>query len=97
MEELVTIELFGRSYTFKAESEITMAKDVADYLVKEVSKVEAQQSIKSSNISKFAIMILAALNIANENMELKKEHSDFMHAISKQSSDLIRSLDGFVQ
>jgi cell division protein ZapA (FtsZ GTPase activity inhibitor) len=97
LEELVTIELFGRSYTFKAESEIMMAKDVADYLVEEVSKVETQQSIKSSNISKLAIMILAALNIANENMELKKKHSDFMHTISKQSSDLIRSLDAFVQ
>ena len=97
MEELVTIELFGRSYTFKAESEIAMAKDVADYLVKEVSRVEAQKSFKSSNISKLAIMILAALNIANENMELKKKHSDFMNAISKQSSDLIRSLDAFVQ
>ena len=97
MEELVTIELFGRSYTFKAESEITMAKDVADYLVKEVGKVEAQKSFKSSNISKLAIMILAALNIANENMELKKKHSDFMQSISEQSSDLIRSLDAFVQ
>lgn len=97
MEELVTIELFGRSYTFKAESEIMMAKDVADYLVKEVNRVEKQQSVKSSNISKLAIMILAALNIANENMELKKIHSDFMHTISKQSSDLIRSLDAFVQ
>jgi cell division protein ZapA (FtsZ GTPase activity inhibitor) len=97
LEELVTVELFGRSYTFKAESEITMAKDVADYLIKEVSRVESQQSIKTSNISKFAILILAALNIANENMELKKKHSDFMHAISKQSSDLMRSLDAFVQ
>ncbi len=77
MEELVTIELFGRSYTFKAESEIMMAKDVADYLVKEVSRVETQQSIKSSNISKLAIMILAALNIANENMELKKKTFGF--------------------
>lgn len=97
MEELVTIELFGRSYTFKAESEVAMAEDVADYLIKEVKRVEAQQSIQSPNITKLAIMIQAALNIANENVELKREHSDSMNKIFKRSENLIYSLDAFVQ
>ena len=97
MEQLVKIELFGQPYTFKAESEVKNAEKVADYLVKEVSKVTAQQSRQSSNINKLAVMILTALNIANENMELKREQSIFLRDINKRSANLIRNLDAIVQ
>lgn len=95
MEQLVTIELFGQPYTFKTESDITNAKEVADYLVKEVAKVETQHSSKSS-VTKFATLILAALNIANENIERKKFYSELLANISKQSANLIRALDAAV-
>lgn len=97
MEQLVKIELFGQPYTFKAESEVKNAEKVADYLVKEVSKVTAQQSRQSSNINKLAVMILTALNIANENMELKREQSKFLRDFTKRSANLIRNLDAIVQ
>lgn len=97
MEQLVKIELFGQPYTFKAESEVKNAEKVADYLVKEVSKVTAQQSRQSSNINRLAVMILTALNIANENMELKREQSKFLRDITKRSANLIRNLDAIVQ
>jgi cell division protein ZapA (FtsZ GTPase activity inhibitor) len=97
LEQLVKIELFGQPYTFKAESEVKNAEKVADYLVKEVSKVTAQQSRQSSNINRLAVMILTALNIANENMELKREQSKFLRDITKRSANLIRNLDAIVQ
>jgi cell division protein ZapA (FtsZ GTPase activity inhibitor) len=95
LEQLVTIELFGQPYTFKTESDITNAKEVADYLVKEVAKVETQHSSKSS-VTKFATLILAALNIANENIERKKIYSELLANISKQSANLIRALDAAI-
>ena len=97
MEQLVKIELFGQPYTFKAESEVKNAEEVADYLVKEVSKVTAQQSRQSTNINKLAVMILTALNIANENIELKREQSEFLRDITKRSANVIRNLDAIVQ
>ena len=97
MEQIVTIELFGQPYSFKAESEIQTAKAVADLLVKEVDKVQLQQSEQSSTISNLTILILAALNIANENMELKENHSEFSHKICKRSTKLIGRLDEIVQ
>ena len=97
MEQLVKIELFGQPYTFKAESEVKNAEKVADYLVKEVSKVTAQQSRQSTNINKLAVMILTALNIANENIELKREQSEFLRAITNRSANVIRNLDAIVQ
>ena len=96
LEQMVTIELFGQPYTFKAESDVETAKAVADLLVKEVDKVQNQQSGPVSNISNLTILILAALNIANENMELKRNHSQILNDISERSTGLIRRLDEFV-
>ncbi len=69
---------------------------VADFLVKEVDKVEIQLSCKSKNISKDAILILAALNIANEYFELKNNHTNLLKNISERSASLIRALDAGV-
>ena len=91
LEQLVTIELFGQPYTFKAESEIE-AKEVAESLVKEVARIESQQSGKASDITKLAILISAALNIANENFELKRNYSDLLQKLSERSASLIRRL-----
>ncbi|MDJ0830012.1 MAG: cell division protein ZapA [Desulfobacterales bacterium] len=93
MEQLITINLFGQPYTFKTESEFTKAKEVADLLVKEVTRVESQQPGESSGITKQAVLILAALNIANQNIELKQSYSEFMSVLSEKSSNLIHSLD----
>jgi cell division protein ZapA (FtsZ GTPase activity inhibitor) len=97
LEKTVTIELFGQPHTFKANSEVTKEQEVADLLVKEVARVENQQSEQSSNISKLAILMLAALNIANENMELKRNYSDFLRDVTNRTSKLIQTLDITVQ
>jgi cell division protein ZapA (FtsZ GTPase activity inhibitor) len=93
LEQLVTIEIFGRPYTFKAESEATKAKEVVEFLKREITKVETQQSGKSTGITKLAILILAALNIANENFDLKMKHFELMEQISERSAELIQRLD----
>lgn len=96
MEQLVTIKLFGRPYTFKAESEVAQAKEVADFLVDEVAKVEGRHTNKASDITKLAILISAALNIASEHIELKKNHSALLRGISEKSANLVRVLDRHV-
>ena len=91
----MTIELFGKKHTFKAESEIYEAKEVADLLVKEVSRVESQQSDKSS-ASNLTTLMIAALNIAQQNLELENRYSEFMQHLSERSQNLIRQLDDCV-
>jgi cell division protein ZapA (FtsZ GTPase activity inhibitor) len=96
LEQLITITLFGKPYTFKVESDILKAQEVADFLVQEVTKVETQQSNKSSEVAKLAILISAALNIANEHIELKKNYASLLRNISERSASLIRVLDAHV-
>lgn len=93
MEQIVTIQLFGRPYTFKAESEGAKAREVADYLVNEVAKVEGKHTNQTSDISKLAILISAALNITSEHVELKRNQSLLLRDISERSTNLIRLLD----
>ncbi|OQX27733.1 MAG: hypothetical protein BWK80_03870 [Desulfobacteraceae bacterium IS3] len=97
LEQLVTIELFGQSYTFGAETEISKAEEVADLLVKEVARIEGQLSAKSSTIPRQTILILAALNIAGENYELKKKYSERLKNISERSANLIQAIDMCLQ
>lgn len=93
MEQIVTVELFGQRYTFSVDSDSVEAQRVADYLVEEVKKVEAEQTGKKADITKRTILILAALNIAHENYELKSNHQDLLESISKRSAKTVRLLD----
>ena len=97
MDQLVTIELFGKPYTFKAESEVKKAKEVADLLTKEVSRVESKQPGDSSTTSRLTTLMLAALNIAYQNVELENNYSKFLDDISERSAKLIRKIDDCVQ
>jgi cell division protein ZapA (FtsZ GTPase activity inhibitor) len=97
LDQIVTIQLFGQTHTFKANSEVTKAEEVADFLVREVNRVESQQTDKSSNMSKLTILMLAALNIANEHMELIRNHSELLDDVSNRTANLIRTLDNCVQ
>jgi cell division protein ZapA (FtsZ GTPase activity inhibitor) len=93
LEQLVNIELFGQPYTFRTDSEFGAAKRIADTVAEEVARIEEQQSTQASNKTKLTVMILAALNIANENHELKLKYSDMFENISERSTRLIRLLD----
>ena len=93
VEQHVTINLFGQPYTFKAEGEDKDAQEVADTLVEEVAKVESQQAKESPGITQIAILLIAALNIVSENIELKKNHLEMLQDISERSANLIQQLD----
>ena len=93
MEQLVTIELFGRPYTFKAQSEAAKAQKLADILVNEVANVQSDQRGEASSVTQTATLIIAALNIANKNVELKAHYEGLLQDISKRSAALISDLD----
>jgi len=93
VEDLITIELFGQCYTFKTESEVTRAEAVADSLVKEVIRIQEKESGLLSEMTKFTILVLAALNIANENYDLRLNHSELLSKMSERSTELLQLID----
>ncbi len=93
MEKLITINIFGQSYTFRAEPEVENADTVAEFLETEIKRIEKQGDGNLTEINKLTILISVALNMANENMNLKNRQSHLIQNISDKSANLVRMLD----
>ncbi len=93
MEQFLTIELFDQSYKFKTKIDKQSAQLVTDLLLEEVNRTEKQQSVKSLQINRLAVMIMVALNLANKNVEFQKENIKLLNNISKGYKKLIEDLD----
>jgi len=93
LDQHVTIEIFGHPFTFKADRDISKAKEVAAYLEEEVGKVERQLTDASVSINKRAILILAALNIANEYFEMKENQAVLLEMMAQKTTGILDSLN----
>jgi cell division protein ZapA (FtsZ GTPase activity inhibitor) len=90
---MVTIELFGQPYTFKADTAVAKANEVAELLTSEVQKAQDQPKGPSTHIPKLTILILAALNIANRVIQLKRDSGAFVDQLAERCEMLNRMLD----
>jgi cell division protein ZapA (FtsZ GTPase activity inhibitor) len=93
LDQFVTIELFGQPYTFKADNEAVNAREVADFLVGEVNKIQDQQSAQIPHISKLTILIIAALNMAHQILKLKKDTEGIIGNLSVRCEELDHMLE----
>lgn len=94
MEQLLTIDILGQPYTFKADKDFDRAKEIADFFAKEVQRVESELQTPSPGMNKTAILILAALNIANENYELKRNQAVFKQTVINRADSMLELLNG---
>jgi cell division protein ZapA (FtsZ GTPase activity inhibitor) len=98
LDRLVTIELFGQPYSFRAETEFDQAQAVAEDLVRMVEDEKGRQvDHPPAQTSRLAILISVALNIANENHELKTKQATIMGELTHRSASLIHRLDAGLQ
>jgi cell division protein ZapA len=93
LDQLLTIEVLGQPFTFKTDSDKTDAKAVADYVVQAVNSIHAQGKQKAQLLDKRAILILAALNIANDYFDLHKKYQQLLQDIDHRSANLIQVLE----
>ena len=96
MEKIISIDLFGQTFNFQADSDPEKAQEVADLLIKEVTKVEHEHKAHSQQISRLAIMLSAALNIAHDRIDLKRNENKVLEEISRRSTHLLHKLDNWV-
>ena len=95
-ENLISIKLFGSSYNFKTESDVDKATAIADILVKEVEKIQEDISGQPPEMTKFTVLMLAALHMASELYEIKQNQTHFISKLNEKSSRLTKLLeDGF--
>lgn len=93
-DRIVTFSLLGQSYSFRTETELATAKAIARYVTQEVSRVESQVSGGAkSDFNRITILVLAAMNIANETFLLRSENNALMQDLAVRSQRLIQCLD----
>ena len=88
VEQVITIELLGETFKFKADENRENLEEILTYLMQEVQKVEEQFPGHALKTNKLAIMVMAALNISKQFIELTNNHSDFMNSVSSRTSKL---------
>ena len=89
MERIISIRLFGRAYTFRANVEVTDAEKVAKCVVEQVERAK----VSADGPSKLDTVILAALNIANDYLEMKHTHEEILKDIDRRCKVLIEHID----
>jgi cell division protein ZapA (FtsZ GTPase activity inhibitor) len=92
LDQLVTIEIFGYPFTFKADSDVDKAREVAAYLQEAVGKLEAQHTNKGTKIDKRAILILTALNITSEYFSYREENEALLSSLKARCDHLFEKV-----
>jgi len=93
LNQLLNINLFGRTYTFRTDAVGPQADAVAALLAGEVGRITTGQSSQAVEMSKLTVLMLAALNFANENYELKSDRVDLQRQLTRRMRRLIQTLD----
>ncbi len=97
MDEIVTIELFGETFRFKPEKDKDDSEKIAESVKRYVTRAEEQFQYKSSDRNKFAILLLAAMNISQDFHELKEEHVKLEGYVTKRTSSLLKKINNGIQ
>jgi cell division protein ZapA (FtsZ GTPase activity inhibitor) len=89
VDRLISIELFGQAYTFRASGPVSQAEEVTNYVAEEIEKARAAGEAPS----KLDTVILAALNIANDYFEVRRSRQDLVRDIDQRCKSLIERID----
>jgi len=89
VDRLISIELFGQSYTFRVNGQVSQAEEAANYVAGEVEKARAAGEAPS----KLDTVIVAALNIASDYFEVRRSHRGLVRDINQRCKILIEYID----
>ena len=73
LEQLITIDIFGQHYTFRADEGMIDPQSVADFLMEEVRKIETGKAEHIAETNRFVMLLQAALNISSRHLKMKQQ------------------------
>ena len=93
MEQMITIEILGQRYTFKADDGLVDPQNVAHFLMEEVRKLETGQADQTADTNRFVMLLQAALNISSDHLKLKQQLAAVSDRISLKTERLHGALN----
>ena len=88
-----TVEIFGREYKISGVADNGYIQEVARYVDEKMKEVSKGSSLPSHD----RLAILAALNIADELFQERRQSSETTRSIVNKTHNLIRILDQGLQ
>jgi len=89
MENLVRVQILGREYTVKSDEEEERVRKIGEYVNQKIEEVaESSKSVSTLNI-----VILAALNIANDYFRALESQKKFSQTIEVKFGRLIEMIN----
>ncbi len=93
MEPNVSIELFGRTYTFRPDADGRNAREIAEYVSNEIERVASQSKESAAPLSQQVILLMAALNITDRFFKSREDQRGFMDGVARRFGCLSARLD----
>jgi cell division protein ZapA (FtsZ GTPase activity inhibitor) len=93
LEQTVTLQLFGRKFTFQTESGVLDAEKVAARFEDAVKKVQSQFAGKLGNVDRETILVLTGLNIASEYFKLEEHYHQVLNRMTEKSAVVLGELE----
>lgn len=90
---MITIEILGQRYTFKADDGLVDPQKVAHFLMEEVRKLETGQADQTADTNRFVMLLQAALNICSDHLKLKQQLAAVSDRISLKTERLHGALN----
>ena len=78
VEQVIKIELLGETFKFKSDQNRNNLKEILSYMMEELRQVEEQFPAHALTTNKLAILVMTALNISKQYVELTNIHSEFL-------------------
>lgn len=96
VEEIVSIDLFGRQFQFRTDKPLEDCEKVVEKLKQYVSQAEEQTHNTASVQNRVVVLLLAGMNLANDLVATESEALKFHDRVDRKSSDLLNKLSVFV-
>jgi cell division protein ZapA (FtsZ GTPase activity inhibitor) len=93
LEQTITLQIFGRKFTFQTESGVPDAKRVAAHFEEAVKKVQSQFNGKPVTVDKETILVLTGLNIASEQFTLEERYNRMLNRMTEKSAVVLSELE----
>ena len=85
----ITINILGKEYSIKSDVEESYANQIAECLNQNIEEVlKTTKTVATLNI-----LILTAMNIANDYFQAKKLNEELIAVVEAKSGDLVNYID----
>ncbi len=92
MDDHITVNIFGQSFTFQSDTNSGLAQEVSESLVSEVKKVQEAYA-GQPQVSQLAMVVSVALNFAQENAQLRNAQLQLEEELKERSQRLLQILE----